>query len=271
MTARKGDNAPSHPPETSNEIQACTLAGARDRRAGGGGGRARCGGVGGVVAAAVRSAHGRCAACARHGQSPVPRRPLHQPGAGDADQHGGARRLPRAAVLRRRGARATGAAARAGRRQGGAGGSAGAQRPARVLDRPCQHLCGDRRVAPAAGPGVRRAGVAAARRPAALPCAADRAGRPAPYRRRAHLARPLRPSGHGHGAPPGPARLAVLRAAGHRRPSRTLGRAGRADRGDWSGGRSARLAACRSCARPRATTRAATRATAARPCGQAGR
>ena len=70
---------------------------------------------------------------------------------------------------------------------------------------------------------------------------------------------------------PGRARRAVLRSAGHRRSSRTLGRAAGARSTNWNGGSSARSAACKSSARPRATTRAAACATAARRCGRAGR
>ena len=105
----------------------------------------------------------------------------------------------------------------------------------------------------------------------AIPSAADRAGRPAADRRRARLARPLRPSRHGDRARAGRARHALLRAARHRRAPRALGRAAGADRGDGMVAAARRSAASSSSARRRATTPGAASAIAARRCGRAGR
>ena len=74
-----------------------------------------------------------------------------------------------------------------------------------------------------------------------------------------------------HGAGAGAARHALLRAAGHRRAPRSLGRARRAAIASWSGGRRTRCAACASSPRPHATIRAADSAIATRPCGPRGR
>ncbi len=271
MTARKADNAPSHQPETSNEIQACTLACARDRRAGGGGGSARRGGVGGVVATAVRSAHGRCAACARHGQSPVPRWPLHQPGAGDADQHGGDRRLPRAAVLRR-----TRCASHRRhcpywpstrrrwrqRRRPAACARSGSAMPAPMWRSTgcacCWTRCspsGCRRCPSARGAFMRRRSRWPTC-PLSTPCSSRTTTTTIwTWTRCATWPSAARGSSCRWASAP-------ISNVGACRPPRSR---------NWSGGSSARSGACKSCARPRATTRAATRATAVQPCGQAGR
>ena len=205
------------------------------------------------------------------GQSAVPRRPLRQRAARGADQPGGARSTTSCAsspatrcASRRRRCRCWRSTRRRSpqRRRPAACARSGSAMPA-SMSSSTDCACCSTRCSPSACRRCRRA--------APLPSAADRAGRPAADRRRAHLARPLRPSRHGRGAPPGRARLALLRAAGHRRAPRALGRAAGPDRGAGvvaaahARRRADRLHADAPLLGPRP------RATAARRCGRAGR